>query len=232
MKHDPLAVQLRAGEADDTGAFSQPGKRQKATKKRHQEEEVRPAVLSASYVHELILVWCAQSALSAKTTAKVLAMAREQQDELAGEDIDELAGDVECVLFHYVRCSVGRANTRPSCARQRDGGEPAAPRRRRRRRRLQRRGRLRGVRGACTSPSTRPCAAGQGADAATAQEIDEADREAFLDSYVPTGQLEPGRTLADLIMEKIGQQEQAGKGKEPGASRAPTLSPLEEEPRD
>ena len=71
-----------------------------------------------------------------------------------------------------------------------------------------------------------------GADAATAQEIDEADREAFLDSYVPTGQLEPGRTLADLIMEKIGQQEQAGKGKEPGASRAPTLSPLEEEPRD
>lgn len=160
MKHDPLAVQLRAGEADDTGAFSQPGKRQKATKKRHQEEEVRPAVLSASYVHELILVWCAQSALSAKTTAKVLAMAREQQDELAGEDIDELAGDVECVLFHYVRCSAGRANTRPSCARQRDGGEPAAPRRRRRRRRLQRRGRLRGVRGAGASPSTRPCAAG------------------------------------------------------------------------
>lgn len=54
------------------------------------------------------------------------------------------------------------------------------------------------------------------ADMASLQELDEDD--ALLDSYVPQGQLEPGRTLADLIMEKIGQQEQQTKGKEPGAS--------------
>ncbi|GAA5855699.1 hypothetical protein JCM9279_003306 [Rhodotorula babjevae] len=154
MKHDPLAVQLRAGEADDTGAFSQPGKRQKATKKRHQEEE---------------------SALSAKTTAKVLAMAREQQDELAGEDIDELAGDVdETEENQQLR---GDDDDDEDFSDEEDYEEYEE------------------------------------------LEIDEADREAFLDSYVPTGQLEPGRTLADLIMEKIGQQEQAGKGKEPEVVR-------------
>jgi essential nuclear protein 1 len=47
------------------------------------------------------------------------------------------------------------------------------------------------------------------------QEVDE-DDQALLDAYVPQGQLQPGRTLADLIMEKIGQAEDGGKGKEPG----------------
>lgn len=37
------------------------------------------------------------------------------------------------------------------------------------------------------------------------QEIDEGD-QAILDSYMPSGQLEGGRTLADLIMEKIEAQ--------------------------
>ncbi|GAA6043793.1 hypothetical protein JCM8097_007710 [Rhodosporidiobolus ruineniae] len=73
MKHDPLAVQLRAGELGDTGNLSAPGKRQK-NKKRHQEEE---------------------AALDAKTTSRVLAMAREQQDELAGEDLEELGAEVD-----------------------------------------------------------------------------------------------------------------------------------------
>ena len=40
------------------------------------------------------------------------------------------------------------------------------------------------------------------------QEIDEGD-QAILDSYMPQGQLEGGRTLADLIMEKIDAQEGA-----------------------
>lgn len=43
MKHDPLAVQLRAGELDDTGVLSAPGKRQK--EKHHQQEEVRCSLL-------------------------------------------------------------------------------------------------------------------------------------------------------------------------------------------
>ena len=47
------------------------------------------------------------------------------------------------------------------------------------------------------------------------QEVDE-DDQALLDAYVPQGQLQQGRTLADLIMEKIGQAEDGGKGKEPG----------------
>lgn len=103
MKHDPLAVQLRSGEAADTGALREPGKRQKALKKRHQEEEVRLSLSVARWAQRgpgLTGAGRVQSALSAKTTAKVLAMAREQQDELAGEDLDELAGDVECVLFY------------------------------------------------------------------------------------------------------------------------------------
>jgi len=49
------------------------------------------------------------------------------------------------------------------------------------------------------------------------QEVDE-DDQALLDAYVPQGQLQQGRTLADLIMEKIGQAEDGGKGKEPGKS--------------
>lgn len=39
-RHDPLAQQIIAGEAD-TGLLSAPGKRLKPTKKRQQEEEVR-----------------------------------------------------------------------------------------------------------------------------------------------------------------------------------------------
>jgi len=39
-KHDPLATQLHVGELSDAGVLSQPGKRQKSNKKRHQEDEV------------------------------------------------------------------------------------------------------------------------------------------------------------------------------------------------
>lgn len=46
------------------------------------------------------------------------------------------------------------------------------------------------------------------ADHLVSQEIDEGD-QAILDSYMPSGQLEGGRTLADLIMEKIDAQEGA-----------------------
>jgi len=38
-RHDPLAQQIIAGEAD-SGLLSAPGKRQKVSKKRQQEEEV------------------------------------------------------------------------------------------------------------------------------------------------------------------------------------------------
>lgn len=52
LKHDPLAVQLRAGELDDSGVLSAPGKRQK-TKKHHQQEEVRrtvPSIVSSPLI--------------------------------------------------------------------------------------------------------------------------------------------------------------------------------------
>ncbi|BGP15620.1 hypothetical protein JCM10213_004140 [Rhodosporidiobolus nylandii] len=153
MKHDPLAVQLRAGELDDTGAFSAPGKRQKASKKRHQEEE---------------------AALSAKTTRKVLDMARQQQDELAEEDLDELDADVEQTDGQLEMREEGDEEDEFSDEEDYEEYEGL--------------------------------------------EIDEGD-QAILDGYVPQGQLEPGRTLADLIMEKIGQSET--KGKEPEVHREP-----------
>lgn len=98
-KHDPLAVQLRQGELADSGVLSAPGKRQKS-KKRHQEEEVRPVPAVRCQRALLILPRAPlpQAALDAKSTARVLAMAREQQDELAEEDLAELADDVACVL--------------------------------------------------------------------------------------------------------------------------------------
>jgi hypothetical protein len=40
LKHDPLATQLHVGELSDAGVLSQPGKRQKVHRKKHQEEEV------------------------------------------------------------------------------------------------------------------------------------------------------------------------------------------------
>ncbi|GAA5983053.1 hypothetical protein JCM11641_004709 [Rhodosporidiobolus odoratus] len=152
QKHDPLAVQLRAGELDDTGNLSAPGKRVKS-KKRHQEEE---------------------AALDAKNTRKVLSMAREQQDELADEDLDELKAD----------------------SRGRDDEQ------------------LRGE-----DEEDEHFSDEEDYEEYEELEIDE-DDQALLDNYVPQGQLESGRTLADLIMEKIGQSEQP-KGKEPQVAREP-----------
>ncbi|GJN89032.1 hypothetical protein Rhopal_002006-T1 [Rhodotorula paludigena] len=152
-KHDPLAVQLRQGELADSGVLSAPGKRQKS-KKRHQEEE---------------------AALDAKSTARVLAMAREQQDELADEDLAELADDV--------------ADREEEQFREEDGEDE----------------------GDFTDEE----------DYEEFEELELDEDDALLDSYVPQGQLEPGRTLADLIMEKIGQQEQQTKGKELEVSREP-----------
>ncbi|GAA5821753.1 hypothetical protein JCM3770_003162 [Rhodotorula araucariae] len=154
-KHDPLAVQLRAAEDADAGALTAPGAKRQKSRKRHQEEE---------------------TALSAKTTARVLAMAREQQDELAGEALDELAGDVEATENQQLR---GEDDDEDDFTDEEDYEEYEE------------------------------------------LEIDEADQDAFLEKYVPQGHLEPGRTLADLIMEKIGQQEQQGKGKEPEVVREP-----------
>lgn len=71
-----------------------------------------------------------------------------------------------------------------------------------------------------TTKSTRStrnwCASSQDSDGATfageltglSQEIDEGD-QAILDSYMPQGQLQGGQTLADLIMQKIDEQEGA-----------------------
>ncbi|POY74211.1 hypothetical protein BMF94_2649 [Rhodotorula taiwanensis] len=132
MKHDPLAIQLRAGELDDSGVLSAPGKRQK--EKRHQQEG---------------------SGLDAKVTQKVLAMAREQQDELAAQDLED----------------VDESELR---AELRDGDEDDD--------------------GAFSDDDAY--------EEYEELEIDEGD-DALLDSYVPAGHLEPGRSLADLIMEKI-----------------------------
>ncbi|GAA5845091.1 hypothetical protein JCM11251_000006 [Rhodosporidiobolus azoricus] len=151
LKHDPLAVQLRAGELNDAGVLSAPGKRQKS-KKRHQEEE---------------------TALDAKVTRKVLAMARDQQDELAGEDLEALGAEVD--------------EREDQLLRDEDEEEEFSDE--------------------------------EDYEEYEELEIDEGD-QAILDSYVPQGQLEPGRTLADLIMEKIGQAE-TPKGKEPEAPREP-----------
>ncbi|GAA5855327.1 hypothetical protein JCM8547_009036 [Rhodosporidiobolus lusitaniae] len=148
-KHDPLAIQLRQGELADTGVLSQPGKRVKH-KKTHQEET---------------------DALDAKVTRKVLAMAREQQDELADEDLDALNADVDA----------------PREKEEEDDAEFSEDE--------------------------------EEYEEYEELEIDEGD-QALLDAYVPQGQLEPGRTLADLIMEKIGQAEEP-KGKEPVAPREP-----------
>ncbi|GAA6026338.1 hypothetical protein JCM8202_001946 [Rhodotorula sphaerocarpa] len=136
MKHDPLAVQLRAGELDDTGVLSAPGKRQK--EKHHQQEE---------------------TGLDAKVTQKVLAMAREQQDELAAQEI----GDVD------------EQELRAELRDPTDGGD--------------------GVDDGAFSDD-------DAYEEYEELELDEND-DALLDSYVPAGHLEPGRSLADLIMEKI-----------------------------
>ncbi|GAA6020889.1 hypothetical protein JCM10207_003178 [Rhodosporidiobolus poonsookiae] len=151
-KHDPLAVQLRAGELDDTGGLSAPGKRQKS-QKRHQEEE---------------------TTLDAKVTRKVLELARQQQDELADEQLEELGADVDEREEHLLR-DEDEVDDEFSDDEDLEEYEEL--------------------------------------------EIDEGD-QALLDNYVPQGQLEPGRTLADLIMEKIGQSEQP-KGKEPAVVREP-----------
>ncbi|GAA5903433.1 hypothetical protein JCM5296_006252 [Sporobolomyces johnsonii] len=153
-KHDPLATQLKLGELSDAGHLSQPGKRQKS-KKHHQEEE---------------------GALDAKVTRKVLAMARDQQDEIAEEDLHELGLDVD------------------DADRQMRGEEGE-------------------------DEEDEELSDDEEYEEFEELEVDEGD-QAILDSYLPQGQLQPGRTLADLIMEKIGQAED-GKGKEPEVSREP-----------
>ncbi|GAA5881720.1 hypothetical protein JCM1840_000348 [Sporobolomyces johnsonii] len=153
-KHDPLATQLKLGELSDAGHLSQPGKRQKS-KKHHQEEE---------------------GALDAKVTRKVLAMARDQQDEIAEEDLHELGLDVD------------------DADRQMRGEEDE-------------------------DEEDEELSDDEEYEEFEELEVDEGD-QAILDSYLPQGQLQPGRTLADLIMEKIGQAED-GKGKEPEVSREP-----------
>lgn len=99
LKHDPLATQLHVGELSDAGVLSQPGKRQKSHRKQHQEEEVRvlpprrPSrqVRAGAQCSRIVY----QGALNAKTSRKVLSMARDQQDEIAEEDLRQLGLDVE-----------------------------------------------------------------------------------------------------------------------------------------
>ncbi|GAA6062824.1 hypothetical protein JCM10212_002462 [Sporobolomyces blumeae] len=156
VKHDPLATQLHLGELSDAGVLSKPGKRQKS-KKHHQEEE---------------------GALDAKVTRKVLAMARDQQDEIAEEDLQELGYDVD-----------------------------------------ERERRMRGEGSDEDENDDDLSDDDEEYEEFEELEVDE-DDQALLDSYVPQGQLQPGQTLADLIMAKIGQAEEP-KGKEPEVVRQP-----------
>ncbi|GAA5884159.1 hypothetical protein JCM16303_005947 [Sporobolomyces ruberrimus] len=156
-KHDPLATQLHVGELSDAGHLSQPGKRQKSNRKNHQEEE---------------------GALNAKTSRKVLSMARDQQDEIAEEDLKELGLDVD-----------------------------ATERR---------------MRGEDDEDEEEDDFSDDDEEYEEFEELEvDEDDQALLDAYVPQGQLQPGRTLADLIMEKIGQADEGGKGKEPEVRSEP-----------
>ncbi|CEQ40318.1 SPOSA6832_01914, partial [Sporobolomyces salmonicolor] len=173
-KHDPLATQLKLGELSDAGHLSQPGKRQKS-KKHHQEEA---------------------GALDAKVTRKVLAMARDQQDEIAEEDLHELGLDVEYVPPPTISPSLTSLCSFPTSDADRQ---------------------MRGEEG--EEDEDEELSDNEEYEEFEELEVDEGD-QAILDSYLPQGQLQPGRTLADLIMEKIGQAED-GKGKEPEVSREP-----------
>ncbi|ORY92443.1 Bystin-domain-containing protein [Leucosporidium creatinivorum] len=154
-RHDPLAVQMHAEQANDTGLLSAPGKRQKRQKTEKADE----------------------TTLDAKVSRKVLAMARDQQDELAQEDIDELDEDVEA-----------------TGAREMDDDSEGE------------------------DDEDEEDYSDNDFEEYEELEIDEGD-QALLDSYLPQGQLEGGRTLADLIMEKIDAQE-AGPA-EPAPVREP-----------
>lgn len=98
-RHDPLAVQMHTEGVKDTGVLSQPGKRQKR-QKTEQADEVqlslplqglrKPAFWLTDFCCPML-----QTTLDAKVSRKVLSMARDQQDELAAEDVDELDQDVE-----------------------------------------------------------------------------------------------------------------------------------------
>ncbi|GAA6022416.1 hypothetical protein JCM11491_001584 [Sporobolomyces phaffii] len=159
-KHDPLATQLHVGELSDAGVLSQPGKRQKSHRKKHQEEE---------------------GALNAKTSRKVLSMARDQQDEIAEEDLRELGLDVDATERRMRGDGPDDDEDEQDYSDDEDDEEY---------------------------------------EEFEELEVDE-DDQALLDAYVPQGQLQPGRTLADLIMEKIGQAEDGGKGKEPEVRSEP-----------
>ncbi|KAI5480466.1 bystin [Pseudohyphozyma bogoriensis] len=144
-KHDPLATQMSAAETLGEGNLSLPGKRQKAHRKRHQEEN---------------------PTLNAKASRKVLSMARDQQDELAMEEDDQ---DWDEELENVERLN-GDEEDEEEDEEYSDDEEVEYEE----------------------------------------LEFDEGD-QAILDSYMPAGQLQEGRTLADLIMEKIDRQEEATK---------------------
>ncbi|KAK4700089.1 essential nuclear protein 1, partial [Phenoliferia sp. Uapishka_3] len=141
-KHDPLATQMKVAEDIGSGALSQPGKR-RSKSKNHQQDE---------------------TTLNAKTSRKVLTMARDQQDELAMEE----GGDVDW------EDEVDEADL----LREED-----------------------------VSDDDEDEESDEEEEEYEELEIDEGD-QALLDSYMPAGMLNPGQTLADLIMQKIDQQEE------------------------
>ncbi|KAL8278976.1 hypothetical protein RQP46_008645 [Phenoliferia psychrophenolica] len=140
-KHDPLATQMKVAEDIGSGALSQPGKR-KTKRKTHQEDE---------------------PTLNAKTSRKVLTMARDQQDELAIEDDGGLDWEDE----------VDEADL----LREED-----------------------------VSDDDDDLPSDDDDEEYEELEIDEGD-QAILDTYMPQGELQNGQTLADLIMQKIDDQE-------------------------
>ncbi|KAM0787473.1 hypothetical protein ACM66B_003549 [Microbotryomycetes sp. NB124-2] len=142
----PLARQMQEEEASDVGVLTAPGKRQK--RKRHSEPEEHAPTIDA------------------KTSRKVLAMARDQQDELEAEA--ELEAGPSDVTLQAIRDGDESDN---------EGSEDEA-------------------------------AFSDENDYEEYEELefDEGD-DAMLDSFVPPGELQGGKTLADLIMEKIQAQE-------------------------
>ncbi|KAK4053393.1 snoRNA-binding rRNA-processing protein [Microbotryomycetes sp. JL201] len=141
----PLARQMLEEEASDVGVLTAPGKRQK--RKRHAEPDEHAPTLDA------------------KTSRKVLAMARDQQDELdaEAEHLDEADN-----MLQELRGGAGSED---------EGSEDEA-------------------------------AFSDENDYEEYEELEfDEDDDAMLSGYLPPGELQGGKTLADLIMEKIQAQE-------------------------
>ncbi|KAK4048388.1 snoRNA-binding rRNA-processing protein [Microbotryomycetes sp. JL221] len=149
----PLARQMQEEEAKDAGVLAAPGKRQKR-RRSPQPEEHNPT-------------------LDSKLTRKVLAMARDQQDEMEAEGRGD---DLEGVA--NVDARQRRTQDDGSSDEEDDERDEAA------------------------------FSDDNDFEEYEELEIDEGD-EAILDSFVPQGELQDGKTLADLIMEKIQAQEQS-----------------------